>query len=68
MNRRFLIWSFEHQSWWGPRFNGYVESRDDAGFYTLEEALQICHDANFWMGKGGAMEAIVPVEEMWKSS
>jgi len=42
----WLIWSNEHKAWWGPRKNGYTRTRDDAGYYTFEEALQIVREAN----------------------
>lgn len=52
----FLIWSFEHQKWWGPDEDGYTDLAGDAGRYPLERALKICTDANVTQRN----EALVP--------
>lgn len=40
--KKFLIWSNEHGAWWAPNGNGYVNFRDQAGRWSLEEAIEIC--------------------------
>lgn len=42
----WLIWSTEHQGWWKPARRGYTPNQTLAGRYTLEEALEICQEAN----------------------
>lgn len=42
----WLIWSIEHDAWWGPKHRGYVENIDDAGLYDFEEAKKIVANAN----------------------
>jgi hypothetical protein len=41
----YLIWSTEHDGWWGPGGLGYVRHVGEAGRYTREEALEICRNA-----------------------
>ena len=38
----YLIWSAEHQSWWGPGGCGYYRQLSRAGRYTRQQALDIC--------------------------
>ena len=40
--RCWLIWSNEHEGWWGKRRCGYYTQVDSAGRYTLQEALDRC--------------------------
>jgi hypothetical protein len=42
----FVIWSFEHDAWWGPGRMGYVADLAQAGRYPESEANQIVADAN----------------------
>lgn len=42
----WLIWSLEHEGWWGPNHNGYLKERRSAGLYSFDEALKIVKDAN----------------------
>lgn len=42
---KVLIWSFEHNAWWGPGELGYVEEVKDAGLYELDRAIDICTQA-----------------------
>jgi len=41
----YLVWSHEHQAWWGPGRCGYVRSLAQAGRYSHAEALTICAQA-----------------------
>ena len=41
MTDTYLIWSNEHNAWWGPREAGYVTQVLCAGVYTRERAEQI---------------------------
>jgi hypothetical protein len=43
---RFLIWSIEHQAWWGPARRGYTEDPHAAGRYSYQEAHDILAEAN----------------------
>lgn len=43
---KFLIWSNEHEGWWRPNRQGYTAHKHQAGFYTFDEAVNICIDAN----------------------
>lgn len=45
-DERCLIWSFEHQGWWGRRERGYYPDIDQAGTYSVERGIQICRKAN----------------------
>jgi hypothetical protein len=42
----YLIWSNEHEAWWGPGECGYVTVISKAGRYPLERAGQIVKQAN----------------------
>jgi hypothetical protein len=42
----YVIWSFEHAAWWGPRRMGYTEALAAAGRYTKAEADRIVAHAN----------------------
>lgn len=37
----YLIWSAEHQAWWGPGRCGYVRKVSAAGRYSYGQALDI---------------------------
>jgi hypothetical protein len=41
----YLIWSVEHNRWWGPGERGYVVSISEAGHYPREVALRVCTKA-----------------------
>jgi hypothetical protein len=45
-NPMVKIWSEEHRGWWRPAQCGYTDHVDLAGEYTLEEAIEICNNAN----------------------
>ena len=48
---RWLIWSMEHQAFWGPNECGYVREWDKAGRYPFLKALAIVENANYRTGK-----------------
>jgi len=61
--KTFLIWSNEHNAWWGPKESGYVKARRIAGRYSFEDALRICLDANLTNGDlDQPYECMVPVD------
>lgn len=39
----YLIWSHEHQQWWGPNASGYTRRLSLAGRYSKRQALEICY-------------------------
>jgi len=41
----YLVWSAEHEAWWGPGGCGYVRRIAEAGRYSHEQALTICTNA-----------------------
>ena len=43
---KVLIWSNEHDGWWRPMRCGYTSFKELAGWYDLDEAIEICKDAN----------------------
>lgn len=46
MEKKWLIWSIEHGSWWNSHERGYVTERSRAGLYTYADALNIVKNAN----------------------
>ncbi len=42
----WLIWSIEHDGWWGPDARGYTINRSEAGRYGYSEASEIVRRAN----------------------
>jgi hypothetical protein len=42
----FVIWSFEHDAWWGPDRTGYTRDLSQAGRYTEADASLIMLRAN----------------------
>ena len=44
--RRFVIWSIEHNAWWRPGWLGYTEVLAEAGRYGEVEADEILKRAN----------------------
>lgn len=47
----WLIWSMEHQAFWGPNECGYVREWKEAGRYPFLKALAIVENANYRTGK-----------------
>jgi len=45
---KWLIWSIEHNAWWGPNCCGYTRSQHEAGRYNYSEALNIVGNANMY--------------------
>lgn len=41
----YVIWSNEHQAWWGPGKHGYTRYLTQAGHYSRAEAQLIAADA-----------------------
>jgi len=37
----YLIWSYEHNSWWASNHRGYTEKIEEAGQYSAQEAGDI---------------------------
>ena len=63
MEDLYYIWSFEHDAWWLPNENGYVEDFHAAGKYPLKRAAEIVKAANISFNNGYAEmpnEAMVP--------
>jgi hypothetical protein len=46
LNQMWLIWSDEHGAWWMSGKSGYTRDLQRAGRYSLEEATEICENAN----------------------
>ena len=42
MSDNYLIWSVEHNGWWGSARRGYFRELSKAGRYSHAEALAIC--------------------------
>jgi hypothetical protein len=61
----WLVWSIEHNAWWGPNHCGYTPDRDRAGRYSVDQAREICRNANYRAGSdnegtGLPSEVMVP--------
>jgi hypothetical protein len=46
MDDVYVIWSFEHDAWWGPARWGYTPDLANAGRYSQHEAAEIVEHAN----------------------
>lgn len=57
----YLIWSNEHQAWWGPDRCGYVRAVTQAGRYSRSEAIEICKRAIPGTAAGIGMLPEIPV-------
>lgn len=49
-NDKWLIWSMEHEAWWGPNHREYFTLKSSAGRYTFDEACEIVRSANKYRG------------------
>jgi len=60
---KYLIWSKEHHGYWKESRFGYVYSKAEAGRFSLEDATQICEDANaYCQDDEEPEETIVPTD------
>lgn len=57
--KEWLIWSNEHDAWWGPNHRGYTKDRAEAGRYTYHEACAIVEGANKHRGEMTPNEAMI---------
>ena len=65
MNKKWLIWSTEHNGWWMPRSMGYTKLIGSAGRYSFDEALQICTGANYGLARDpSSPDCNIPHESM----
>lgn len=62
MDKEWLIWSIEHNAWWGHNHNGYVKLRANAGKYSFFEAMKIVTGANIGL-HDTPNEAMIRYEE-----
>lgn len=62
-NRKYLIWSNEHNSWWGPNRRGYSPLIECAGKYNYEEAIEICNESNKNWDISQTRPEELPIEE-----
>jgi len=62
----FLIWSFEHDAWWAPDWDGYTKDVNKAGKYLYASCIKILNGGN--MEKNKINEAIVPLTKYLKES
>ena len=46
MDDQWLVWSNEHDAWWGPRWHGYFTNILAAGVYTKAEADEIVRNTD----------------------
>lgn len=51
VNADWLIWSNEHNAWWGPGHCGYPDDIAAAGGYTLAQAIEICTQRSWMRGR-----------------
>jgi hypothetical protein len=68
MTGPWLVWSVEHNAWWGPDSCGYTLKLDAAGRYDFSEARNICRYANHRAGSKNQgisrpSEVMVPAPE-----
>lgn len=60
----YLIWSVEHNSWWGPNECGYVNDPVRAGRYEAVKADDICAKANVACTAGQVNEVAIPESKL----
>lgn len=68
----YVIWSFEHNQWWGPDHSGYTPVLSMAGRYDAREAGEIV--TNSVMGEEvalleqtAALNGAPTVRSLWQS-
>ena len=60
---KWLIWSNEHDAWWGPNECGYTAVKSRAGLYDLETAARIVTRANEHLSeRDRPKETMIPVD------
>ena len=64
MNTLWVIWSMEHNAYWGHNRCGYVNGYARAGRYSFTEALEIVSTAN--VDKDNPQEAMICTHESYK--
>lgn len=57
-----LIFCHERQMYWKPNRCGYTSEISEAGAYALEEAVEICFNAN----KVKIEESLIPLETTYE--
>jgi hypothetical protein len=65
-DRLFLIWSIEHDAWWGPNRIGYTRALAEAGRYWEPEARDIVTRANY--PPGTCHECAIPLACLFEIS
>lgn len=60
----WLIWSNQHNAYWGPGSCGYTRDVDKAGRYSTANAARICESANAYRGNKLPHEIMVPSPEL----
>jgi hypothetical protein len=50
--KRYVIWSNEHQAWWRPNSHGYTRWIEDAGRYARDEAVSISNSGDMSTPEG----------------
>lgn len=62
--RDWVVWSVEHNAWWGPNRGGYFTHLvGGAGLYTEAEAREIERSANGPAGRGRISERAEPLSK-----
>lgn len=61
--REYLVWSNEHQAWWGAHERGYISIISQAGRYSRAKAERICLHANAHLGGKEPNEVMVLAPE-----
>lgn len=51
-NKRYVIWSNNHQAWWRPASRGYTRWLEEAGCYDEAEAIAICDSGTMMTYEG----------------
>lgn len=57
----WVVWSFEHDAWWGPGQFGYFEDLLKAGVYSETEAKEIEERANRFRSPSDPNERAYPI-------
>jgi len=67
LEKAWLVWSHEHGLWWRANNRGYTSSIDEAGRYTLTDALSCC-DIRSRRPDGTPNEIVQPSPEWIKKA